>query len=101
MSGRFRGATVDFVQTLRLETDDAYAYDSLGFAWAGPGLCGEAIAGLKGLLELANGKKNSDLTAGIEQRIQEFEQEGRWPGARHRCCEPGSRQWRRERVSSA
>ncbi len=73
--GRFRGPTVDFDQTLRLEPDDAYDYDSRGFAWTGPGLCGEALAGLQGLLELANGKKNSDLTAGIEQWIQEFEQE--------------------------
>lgn len=44
MPGRFRGAIVDFDQTLRLEPDDAYDDYSRGFAWARPGLCGEAIA---------------------------------------------------------
>ena len=99
--GRFRGATVDFDQTLRLEPDDAYAYERRGFAWAGPGLGGEALADLQGLLELANGTKNSDLIASIEQRTQEFKQECRGSGARRRCCEPGSRHRRRERVFSA
>jgi len=68
------GAIVDFCQTLRLEPDDAYDDYSRGSALSGPGLGGEALAGSQGLLQLANGRKNSDLTASIEQRTQESEQ---------------------------
>lgn len=73
MLGRYRGAKVDFDQTLRLDPDNSNAYYSRGQAKAGIGRYKDAIADWQASLELANETKNSALIASNERRIQEFE----------------------------